>query len=64
MLPFVPSSLYHRRTITTFKIKLIPFCYVLTNFESSLNAKRHKYNTEKDTGEGRGGDGSGVWEFR
>ena len=36
--------------IITFKIKQIPFCYILTNFERWMNAERHMYNIEKDTG--------------
>ena len=34
--------------ILTFKIKQIPFCYILTKFERSMNAEQHMCNIEKD----------------
>ena len=36
--------------ILAFKIKQIPFCYILKKSERSMNAEQHMCNIEKDTG--------------
>ena len=35
------------RRMETFMIKQIPLCYILTNFERSINAEQYMCNTEK-----------------
>ena len=56
-------SVYNCPRILTFKIKQIPFCYILTHFERSINAEQQMCNIEKDTA-GGGGGGGGIQEIR